>query len=200
MSKYMDKQVKSVTRIPGGFSITEINGKKLDVIYQNGMKASEVEVRRYVNGKPRKVKVEPHSRGGCVYTFNRDITGSAEGSTQNKVPIGRLILEAEAKLAGTYDPDCEYNHKLRVADFRDLDEPERVGTRFGELTSQTKNKCHDTLVTRVLEDTGLIISVSAVSQAFNLLTLDVIKVSDVLSYKHIKHTSPTGKDWYEILV
>ena len=202
MSAYMNKTVTSVIRIPGGYRITEVTGKQLEIHFKDGMKAADVEVTQSTKYSTRKISVKPHNRKASVYTFDRTIPDpqSDKGWKQNKVSIGVLIAECEATCKGSYSPTCEYNHKLRVADFRDLHEPERVGTRFGELVTKTQNSCHDNLVTRVREDTGIIISVSAVSQAYQLLALDKISVSDVLKFKHIKHTSHNGKDWYEILV
>lgn len=202
MSAYINKVVTSIIRIPGGYRITEVTGKQLEIRFTDGMKAADVGVTQSFKGHTRRISVKPRSRKATVYTFDRTVPDpqSDKGWKQHNVSIGRLIAECEAILQGCYSPTCEYNHKLRVADFRDLHEPERVGTRWGELVTPTQNSSHDNLVTRVLEDTGIIISVAAVSQAYKLLALNKISVSDVLKFKHIKHTSPTGKDWYEILV
>ncbi len=202
MSAYMNKTVTSVIRIPGGYRITEVTGKQLEIHFKDGMKAADVEVTQSTKYNTRRISLKPHNRKASVYTFDRTVPDpqSDKGWKQNKVSIGVLIAECEAYLNGRYSPTYEYNHKLRVADFRDLKEPERVGGRFGELTTHIKNISHDNLVVRVFEDTGIIISVSAVSQAYQLMTLDKISVQDVLKFKHIKHISPTGKDWYEIIV
>lgn len=200
MSKYMDLAVKGVDRIPGGFKITENSGKVLTLIFKDGQPASEVSLKQTTEKGSRKIKVAPHGRNGVVYTFDRDVYDpDTQKLKQNKVSIGRLIAECEDYCNGVYKDFNEYNHKLRVCDYILMEEPERVGPRFGQMVSKQANHCHDTTISRIRAESGVWVSMCAFSKAHELLELKHITKNDVLKLKHIRHKSPIGDVWYEIL-